>query len=104
MTELTMLATDATKAVESLPIVTNAIAQLQSDLTNDQHKTVLQQAANVLGVAAQSAQALGAQGLIGHNDASNLASGTEIASDGVGIVAEITALATRLKALIAHIF
>lgn len=104
MTDLSVIAADAEKAVAALPIVTNAIAKMQSDLTDKQHASVVNVAADALNLAAQSAQALGAKGLIGHNDASNMETGAEVIASGVGIVSEIEALAVRLKALVEDIF
>ena len=103
MSDLSAIAADATKAVEALPTVINAVSQIQGDLTNSQHASIVTAAADALTVAAQSAQSLGAQGVIGHNDAGNLASGVALASDSLSIVAEINALATKLKALVKHI-
>lgn len=103
-TDLSNIAADATKALEALPVVTGALAQMQGDLTPNQHKTVLGTMADALTIAANSAQTLGAQGLIGHNDASNVAAGVGLVTQSVGLVGEIEALALRLKALAASIF
>lgn len=97
MTDLTALTTDTTKAVEALPIITNAIAQVQSDLTDGQHKTVLQQTANILNIATQSAQALGTQGLISPVEANQVETGVSLASNGLGIVGEIEELSKKIE-------
>lgn len=102
--DLSNIAADATKALEALPVVTNALSQMQGDLTTSQHKTVLGGVADALSIAAQSAQTLGAQGIIGHNDASNVENTVGLASQSLGLVGEIEALALRLKALAASIF
>lgn len=104
MNDLSVIAADASKALTALPLVTNAIAQVQSDLTNTQYGSVVTAAADALNVAAQSVQALGNAGLIGQNDASNVEQGTKIIESGMGIIAEIEAMAARMKALVAHIF
>lgn len=102
--DLSNIVADATKTLEALPVVTGALAQMQGDLTTGQHKTVLTTVADALTIAAQSAQTLGAQGVIGHHDASNVAAGVGLATQSLGIVGEIEALAQRLKALAASIF
>lgn len=103
MTELNAILSDATKAAQALPIVTNAIAQVQGGLTNSQHASVVTAAADALSVAAKSAQALGAAGLIGHNDAGNVSGVADDVEQGLTIFGEIEALAAKLKALVAHI-
>ena len=100
---LSTLTADATKAVAALPLVTNALSQLQGDLTNSQHACVVSATADALGIAVQSAQALSAAGLIGHNDAGNVAAGADLAAGGLGLFAELETFATKLKALVAHI-
>lgn len=102
--DFTAATTDAAKALEALPVLTNALAQMQTSLSQDQHKSVLANVADTLNIAAQSAQALGAQGVIGHNDASNIETGVGLAVEGAGLVADIQALAARLKALAGRIF
>ena len=104
MNDLSFFAADASKAVEALPIVTNAIAQMNSDLTKTQHVNVVSAATDAMMVAAQSAQALGAQGLIGHNDAGDVQEGAAIMASGIGIVGEIESLAARLRSLVKHLF
>lgn len=103
MNDLSVIATDAAKAVEALPIITNAISQMQTDLTPAQHAGVVSAAADALVVAAQSAQALGAQGLIGHNDANDVQEGAAIMASGIGIAGEVEALALKLRALVRHL-
>lgn len=102
--DLSNIAADATKALEALPVVTGALAQMQGDLTTSQHKTILGNVADALSIAAQSAQTLGTQGIIGHNDASNVEAGAGLAAQSLGLVGEIEALALRLKNLAASIF
>lgn len=102
MNDLSITAADA-KAVEALPTVIGAVAQIQSDLTDSQHACVVTAAADALNVASQSAQALAAKGLIGHNDAGNVAEGVVLAREGLTIFGEIEALAEKLKALVKHI-
>lgn len=103
MNDLSTILSDADKAVQALPTVIGAVSQIQGDLTNNQHASVVTAAADALTVAAQSAQALGKAGLIGHNDAGNVAEGAALATDGLTIFGEIEALATKLRALVAHI-
>lgn len=101
---LSTFTTDATKAVAALPLVTSALAQFQGDLTNQQHACVVSAAADALGIAAQSAQALSTAGLIGHNDASNIEAGAALTTDGMGIVAELESFAAKLKSLVVNLF
>lgn len=94
---------DTAKLLTALPTVTSAIAQIQGNLSEDQHKDVLASVADVLSVAAKSAQLLGAQSDIGHNDAENIETGVALAQAGVGVVGEIEALAARFRALVARV-
>lgn len=103
LTAVAAITADATKAIEALPIITSAISKIQTDLTNSQHASVVTAAADALTVAAQSAKALGAAGLIGHNDASNVETGAADAAEGLTIWGEVEALAAKLRALVAHI-
>lgn len=100
---LSTLTSDATKAVAALPVVTSALAQFQTDLTSSQHASVVSAAADVLGLAAQSAQALSQTGVIGHNDAGHVEASAALAADSFGLVAELQSFAARLKALIGSI-
>lgn len=103
MNDLSVILSDADKAVQALPTVIGAVSTIQSDLTNSQHASVVTAAADALTVAAQSAQALGKAGLIGHNDAGNVEQGAAVVTDGLTIFGEIEALAAKLKALVEHI-
>ena len=102
MNDLSVILSDADKAVQALPTVIGAVSQIQSDLTNNQHASVVTAAADALTVAAQSAQALGKAGLIGHNDAGNVAESADLATEGLTIFGEIEKLAGELKALVKH--
>lgn len=103
MTDISTIAADAAKALEAVPTITSAISGAQAALTDDQHKDVLTKATDLLGVAATSAAALGASGVIGQNDAANVQTGAEIATTGVGIVGEIEALIAKVKSFIASL-
>lgn len=102
MNDLSSVTADA-KVVEALPTIINAVSQIQSDLTDSQHACVVTAASDALNVAAQSAQALAAKGLIGHTDAGNVAEGVALATEGLTIFGEIKALAAKLEALVKHI-
>lgn len=103
MNDLSVILSDADKAVQALPTVIGAVSTIQSDLTGKQHASVVTAAADALTVAAQSAQALGAASLIGHNDAGNVEAGASDVVQGLTIFGEIEALAAKLKALVEHI-
>lgn len=101
--DLSVILSDASKAVQALPTVTAAISQVQTDLTTQQHASVVTAAADALTVAAQSAQALGAAGLIGHNDAGSVTGVVGDVEQGITLWDEIAAFAARIKADVAHI-
>lgn len=103
MDNLSSLLSDTNKVVQALPVVINAVSQVQGDLTAAQHASVVTQAANVLAIAANSAQMLGDKGLIGHNDASTVEQGAVLGTEGLSLFAEIEALGEKLKALAARI-
>ena len=106
MSDTTLLETitsDAGKALEAIPVATQAIAAAQADLTADQHKDVLVKASDMLQVAAQSAEKLGQQAIIGHNDAENIEAGVALAGNGLTIGQEIEALIARVRAFIARL-
>lgn len=97
MNDISTLTTDAAKAVEALPTVITAAQDIAHDFASGNHQSVLTKVNEALGVAAQSAQALGSDGVIGHNDAANVA-------QGAGLAAEIEALAAKIEAFIKHVF
>lgn len=103
MSDLSIIANDASKALEAIPVATQAIASAHADLTADQHKSVLVKASDLLQVAAQSAEALGQKSVIGHNDAANIQAGIGLAESGLTIGQEIEALIERVRAFIARI-
>lgn len=94
------IGTDAGKAMEALPVVTGAIAQMQASLTDQQHAAVITAAADALTIAAQSVKTLGAKGVIGNKDATDIAEGADIAADVLSIVHEIVVLVPKLKSLV----
>lgn len=97
MNDVSTLTEDAAKAVEAVPTVITAVQDIAHDFTSGNHQSVLAKVNEALGVAAQSAQALGSDGVIGHNDAANVA-------QGAGLAAEIEALAAKIEAFIKHVF
>lgn len=103
MNDLSIILSDADKAVQALPTVIGAVSQFQGELSSQQHASVVTAAADALSIAAQSAQSLGSKGLIGHNDTGNIVAGATLATEGVSLFAELEALAAKLKALVRHI-
>lgn len=94
---------DIAKTMEALPTIMGAVTRVQSVLTPAQHASVVAVAADALTVAAQSARALDQAGLIGHNDADNVADGTALASEGLAIFGEVETLVDKLRALVKHV-